>query len=472
MRQDARADMLGPEAQAQHTGGQACERGEPLQQPQQKWRIQGLGAAEHATDHVVLYPHLQPLRPARWRLAPRLHAGQIGVRHMAGAERHGQQIRRRHRVLDREVDADAADGRHGMSCVADAEQPRPVPSPETVHANGQQLEIIEALDFSRAPLEERRQLFEIVLECGDAPLADVGEGALGDDIAALPVVAAVDHDEDMAEPEAANRLIRIARGARKPEPEHVHGRASILRGEACLGARHGVPPVAANDELGQHAHRAIGGFGDHAADFAFLLDEFGRLGFHQQLEAGIGLRFLREKIEEIPLRHQCYEFRARGQMRKVGECRLHRAEPAAQRIDLVMGQPEQPLVKAKLVHELQRRGVQGIAAKIAQEIGVLFEDGHGDARARQQIARHHARRAAAHDAAAGRQIAHSWNSSFALHLSKIAARDCSLLRAALMLADAQLKPLDKQGARSSCLQPAILGGAQSRAWIEPVENGA
>ena len=143
-------------------------------------------AAEHATDDVVLYPHLQPLRPARWRLAPRLHAGQIGVRHMAGAERHGQQeIRRRHRVLDREVDADAADGRHGMSCVADAEQPRPVPSPETVHANGQQLEIIEALDFSRAPLEERRQLFEIVLECGDAPLADVGEGALGDDISRI-----------------------------------------------------------------------------------------------------------------------------------------------------------------------------------------------------------------------------------------------------------------------------------------------
>ena len=85
----------------------------------------------------------------------------------------------------------------------------------------------------------------------------------------------------MAEPEAANGLLWIGRSARKPEPEHVHGRAGILGGEASLGARHGVPPVAANDELGQDANRAIGGFGDHAADATSLLDEFGRLGFHQ-----------------------------------------------------------------------------------------------------------------------------------------------------------------------------------------------
>ena len=94
-------------------------------------------------------------------------------------------------------------------------------------------------------------------------------------------------------------------------------------------------------------------------------------------------------------------------MRKVGEYRLHGAAPAAQRIDLVVRQLEQLLVKAKLVHELQRGRVQGIPTEVAQEIGVLFEHGHGDACARQQIACHHARRAAAHDATAGRQIAHS-----------------------------------------------------------------
>jgi hypothetical protein len=42
-----------------------------------------------------------------------------------------------------------------------------------------------------------------------------------------------------------------------------------------------------------------------------------------------------------------------------------------------------------------------IAAKIAEEVGVLFEHDHRHALARQQIAQHHARRSAARNAAGG-----------------------------------------------------------------------
>ena len=47
--------------------------------------------------------------------------------------------------------------------------------------------------------------------------------------------------------------------------------------------------------------------------------------------------------------------------------------------------------------------MDGVAAKIAQEIGVLFEHDHIDAGARQQEAQHHAGRSAAGDAATRRE---------------------------------------------------------------------
>ena len=61
--------------------------------------------------------------------------GQINQLDAAVAKLLGQDVRRRDRILNREVDADAADRRHGMGRVADAQQPadtsaagRPPPS--------------------------------------------------------------------------------------------------------------------------------------------------------------------------------------------------------------------------------------------------------------------------------------------------------------------------------------------------------
>src|ERR1700747_1819550 len=42
--------------------------------------------------------------------------------------------------------------------------------------------------------------------------------------------------------------------------------------------------------------------------------------------------------------------------------------------------------------------MDGVAAKVAQEVGVFFEYDYIDACACQQVTRHHTRRAAAHDA--------------------------------------------------------------------------
>ena len=56
--------------------------------------------------------------------------------------------------------------------------------------------------------------------------------------------------------------------------------------------------------------------------------------------------------------------------------------------------------QAELVHDFERRGMDGVAAEIAQEIGVFFQHQHIDTSARQQEAQHHACRASAGNGAA------------------------------------------------------------------------
>jgi len=85
---------------------------------------------------------------------------------------------------------------------------------------------------------------------------------------------------------------------------------------------------------------------------------------------------------------------------EIGDLERRRADLAVEGRDLVMGQLQEILEQAQLVHHLQRRGVNGVAAEVAQEIGMLLQHQHLDAEARQEQAQHHAGGAAAGDAAA------------------------------------------------------------------------
>ena len=80
------------------------------------------------------------------------------------------------------------------------------------------------------------------------------------------------------------------------------------------------------------------------------------------------------------------------------------AEIRAERGLLVVRQLQELVEQAELVHDLERRGMDGVAAKVAQEVGVLLEHDDVDAGAREQEAEHHAGRAAADDAATGRDL--------------------------------------------------------------------
>ena len=67
------------------------------------------------------------------------------------------------------------------------------------------------------------------------------------------------------------------------------------------------------------------------------------------------------------------------------------ADDAADLADLLMRQLEEFVEQAELVHHFERRGMDGVAAKVAQEIGMLLQHQDIDAGAGEQKAQHHAR---------------------------------------------------------------------------------
>ena len=56
-----------------------------------------------------------------------------------------------------------------------------------------------------------------------------------------------------------------------------------------------------------------------------------------------------------------------------------------------MRQFQEVVDQPEFVHHLQRGGMHGVAAKIAEEVGVLFQHHDVDAGASEQVAEHHAR---------------------------------------------------------------------------------
>ncbi len=87
-------------------------------------------------------------------------------------QRRGQAVGGGHRVLHGEIDADAADRRHRMRGVADADQPRPPPLPQPIDRHGQKLHVVQAFDLADAVGEERRQFDHALAECLDAGRLD------------------------------------------------------------------------------------------------------------------------------------------------------------------------------------------------------------------------------------------------------------------------------------------------------------
>ncbi len=267
-----------------------------------------------------------------------------------------------------------------------------------IDLDGEELDLVPGVDLGGAAGEEGDDALEALAEGGEAVLLDAEEVALGDEVADLEVVAAVDEDDDAAEVDVAEGVFGVVGLAGDAEPEDVDGDALLFEGEVRGDAGEGVAAVAADGEGGGDLDRAVGGVGADAGGGAVVLEEAGRLPSHAELEGGVARGLLGEEVEEIPLRHEGDELRVGGEVGEVRHGEALAADDRGEAGDLGVRELEEAVEEAELVEALEGGGVDGVAAEVAEEVGVLFEHGDGKASAGEQQAEHHPCRTAADDA--------------------------------------------------------------------------
>ena len=86
------------------------------------------------------------------------------------------------------------------------------------------------------------------------------------------------------------------------------------------------------------------------------------------------------------MRHEGDEFCLRGEVREVGDGELLAADVGGEFVDLGVGEGEEFVEEVELVEEFEGGGMDGVAAEVAKEVGVLFEDGDRDAGAGEEEA--------------------------------------------------------------------------------------
>src|SRR2546423_6714345 len=136
----------------------------------------------------------------------------------------------------------------------------------------------------------------------------------------------------------------------------------------------------------------------HSHHTAILFQEACHFGLHAQFELRVQLPFFRKEIQEIPLRHQREKFAMSWKMRKIGDGYYEILDLTADLGQLLMRPAQEIVQQSKLVHQLERRRMNRVPAKITQKIRVLFEDHYIDSGASEQKPQHHSRRSATRNA--------------------------------------------------------------------------
>src|SRR6059036_2450068 len=83
--------------------------------------------------------------------------------------------------------------------------------------------------------------------------------------------------------------------------------------------RNRMSSVRTDDEVCMHVHLATRRFCTDTDHPIVLYQQIDDVGFHVQLETWKTLRMAVQKIQEIPLRHECDEFAARGEFAEISD---------------------------------------------------------------------------------------------------------------------------------------------------------
>src|SRR5581483_6435029 len=98
----------------------------------------------------------------------------------------------------------------------DAEQPGQIPSAQAIDRNRQQVYLLPVLQLGDAIGKKRRYPRDLGAERRQAVAPNPVEAALANHEGALPVLAAIDEQENPAELDAAERIAGVGGAPRKP----------------------------------------------------------------------------------------------------------------------------------------------------------------------------------------------------------------------------------------------------------------
>jgi len=152
-----------------------------------------------------------------------LHLLEMMSSQAMNSERVSQDIGRGDSVLQGDVDADAADGGHGMGGIADAKQAGKRPALEVIDLHGEQLDVIPGIDLGCATGEEGGELLDTGAKGLQAAPLNLRVVILGDDEARLKVIMTVDQNEGAAEVHVTESVLGIGGLAREAKPQYVDG---------------------------------------------------------------------------------------------------------------------------------------------------------------------------------------------------------------------------------------------------------
>ena len=115
--------------------------GRSFQLPQWPRRPRSLRLIQ-PTEDLLLDNPLHALREASGKGAAALYFCEMVVAHRAYAKGFCEYIGCSDSVLNGKINPDTSDRRHRMGCIADAQEARPIPLPQTINLHGQYLHIV------------------------------------------------------------------------------------------------------------------------------------------------------------------------------------------------------------------------------------------------------------------------------------------------------------------------------------------
>jgi hypothetical protein len=145
------------------------------------------GASQNSFDDVVLDGDLDGLCGARWELPTSLNRLEFAQGRCPAQERCSQEVGRSDRVLNGQVDSNAAYWGHRVSGVANAQKTRPRPLREPVNLHSQQADVFPIAQFMKSAAQEGFKAANLFPEGVNAPLPYHIGLTFGNNISGLPV---------------------------------------------------------------------------------------------------------------------------------------------------------------------------------------------------------------------------------------------------------------------------------------------